>query len=358
MINIGDSALSNASILHFDPTFTDGTAAEMTSVQIARYEQPPLRRFRQFETADVAVAEGLGSKIMSAHRLWADERGPFHDSFSAAGVGETTLAIQRLTNVSKLQSLEPLSFYSLLWVTRSGLEIIADGEHLSVGEGCAVVLSPTERLQIHYGADVEIRGAKVPVDVMTRQLGVLAGEPVKQPPRLEPRISGREAAWVSVLEMAIDVIDRRSSGAFLAGLGQHLEQTLVTTLLLGQPGSHSQALLHAVTPAEPRIVRAVAERMRADPATIPSMSALAGEFGVAVRRLQLGFRAVYGKPPSVFLRDVRLDEVHRRLQACSGASAGTVSDTAFDVGFTHLGRFAAAYRARFGFNPSRTLREA
>jgi AraC-like DNA-binding protein len=35
----------------------------------------------------------------------------------------------------------------------------------------------------------------------------------------------------------------------------------------------------------------------------------------------------------------------------------SVSEVAFRWGFTHLGRFAGAYKERFGVPPSQTLRE-
>ncbi len=44
----------------------------------------------------------------------------------------------------------------------------------------------------------------------------------------------------------------------------------------------------------------------------------------------------------------------RRLER--GGSEARIIDIAFDLGFTHLGRMAGAYRAKFGETPSATLR--
>ena len=54
------------------------------------------------------------------------------------------------------------------------------------------------------------------------------------------------------------------------------------------------------------------------------------------------------------LLDMRLAGLHARLaQASAGVS---ITDLAFDLGFTHLGRMAGAYREKFGETPSATLR--
>jgi len=54
------------------------------------------------------------------------------------------------------------------------------------------------------------------------------------------------------------------------------------------------------------------------------------------------------------LLDLRLAHLNVRLKAAS--SDARIIDIAFDLGFTHLGRMAGAYRAKFGETPSATLR--
>jgi AraC-like DNA-binding protein len=44
------------------------------------------------------------------------------------------------------------------------------------------------------------------------------------------------------------------------------------------------------------------------------------------------------------------------LIAAAGAEQASITDIAYRFGFTHLGRFAAYYKKRFGVSPSATLR--
>ena len=82
---------------------------------------------------------------------------------------------------------------------------------------------------------------------------------------------------------------------------------------------------------------------------------LADLAGVSVRRLQQAFREHLGTTPFAHLHDLRLDRIHDDLVHGRGV---TVTEVALSCGITHLGRFAAAYRERFGELPSQTLARA
>ncbi len=74
-----------------------------------------------------------------------------------------------------------------------------------------------------------------------------------------------------------------------------------------------------------------------------------------VRRLQEGFQEYVGATPSACLRDIRLARAHEDLMA---ASTSTVAEVAARWNFTNTGRFAAAYRDKYGCAPSTTLPDA
>jgi AraC-like DNA-binding protein len=76
--------------------------------------------------------------------------------------------------------------------------------------------------------------------------------------------------------------------------------------------------------------------------------------GVGDRALCKVFEAHRGMSPMRYVTERRLAAAHARL-----ATAGAwwdVADVACALGFTHLGRFAIAYREVFGESPSQTLR--
>ncbi|MQY30435.1 helix-turn-helix transcriptional regulator [Nocardia aurantia] len=87
------------------------------------------------------------------------------------------------------------------------------------------------------------------------------------------------------------------------------------------------------------------------PITVAELSEHAG---VGVRTLQYGFRRTYDTTPLQYLRGIRLQRAHDDLAAATPGH-DTVTAIAARWMFTHSGRFAAAYRRRYGCPPHRTL---
>ena len=82
-----------------------------------------------------------------------------------------------------------------------------------------------------------------------------------------------------------------------------------------------------------------------------SLPALASEAGVSVRSLNTLCQREYAQSPMDRLRSLRLEAAREQLQASPEAS---VTKVALEYGFSHMGRFAAYYRQRFGELPSNT----
>jgi AraC-like DNA-binding protein len=120
-----------------------------------------------------------------------------------------------------------------------------------------------------------------------------------------------------------------------------------SAMTAGAPGGR-------VIPAPPTVRRAVA--FIEDNADRPlTLSEIAESVGVTPRALQYGFARHLDMTPMAYLRRIRLEHAHRALQAANPAAGVTVAVIAQRWGFAHAGRFAAAYRARYGRSPSAIL---
>jgi AraC-like DNA-binding protein/tetratricopeptide (TPR) repeat protein len=101
-----------------------------------------------------------------------------------------------------------------------------------------------------------------------------------------------------------------------------------------------------------RAVAHLRENMTMDNIGMPQ---LVKASGMSQRTLHRQFRRILGTTPLAYLRLIRLVAAHDRLME---PDSGSVSDIAVQVGCTHLGRFAADYRRRFGQLPSATRQQA
>lgn len=170
--------------------------------------------------------------------------------------------------------------------------------------------------------------------------------------RVEPGVTASrglvDRAWRYVTQV------RRASPDTPA-MTRLLEETLLTALLTDLPGPASAALADVGAPrlaAEAHASRAVAWVTRHYGEQI-EVSDWAAAVGLSVRHLQKVMRDVYGCGPVQYLQHLRLHEAHHLLRHPHPEL--TVTGVARACGFTHLGRFAAAYRALFGVTPSTTL---
>lgn len=162
-------------------------------------------------------------------------------------------------------------------------------------------------------------------------------------------------SWLDTLRLLLSELDNPDGLVHRSGRHRdYLERLLIGGLVLAQQHDYQDKLREPRPPARPRTVKRVIDAVQAAPEKPWPLSAMARQADVSARRLQQGFREHLGMAPTSYLRTVRLDRAHRDL--ATGASS--VSEVAYRWGFTNLGRFALAYRERFGSAPSQTSRRA
>ncbi|MEJ2863687.1 AraC family transcriptional regulator [Actinomycetospora flava] len=107
---------------------------------------------------------------------------------------------------------------------------------------------------------------------------------------------------------------------------------------------------------DPAVVRRAMDFIEEHAGESIDVGDIAAAAGIGARGLQHSFRRHRGTTPRAHLRIVRLERAHRDLQVGDPSRGDTVSAIARRWGFTHLGRFTAAYRDHFDCLPSDTLR--
>lgn len=195
--------------------------------------------------------------------------------------------------------------------------------------------------------------------LLEQRAAALAGRPagaVEFEPAVDLTAAGGRALQSRILEL-VDLAERLAPQRPLSPLAAaNMRETLLAGLLHGQRHSASDAIdrfggrAEALTPP----LRRAREFLHAHADEPLDLAQLAEAAGTGIRALQLGFQRHFGTSISEMLRDIRLAHLNIRLAAAS--SDDSITDIAFELGFTHLSRMASAYRAKFGETPSATLR--
>ncbi|MFI8823248.1 AraC family transcriptional regulator [Streptomyces sp. NPDC053431] len=223
----------------------------------------------------------------------------------------------------------------------------------------AVLLDPAgDTFLDRWSGDCRTLSVKIDAAALRDRLEQLLGRPPGRGLALGSRLDitrGPGLGWVGFA--------RQVAAGALAGDGfathelvaRPLQEALLNGLLLAAEHPWRDELAHPHGPVRPAPVKRAMDAVRARPEHPFTSTELAGLARVSVRRLQESFREYVGMSPMAYVREVRLERVHEELRA--GDPDGlSVGDVAWRWGFTHPGRFAARYRARFGESPSRTLR--
>lgn len=192
-----------------------------------------------------------------------------------------------------------------------------------------------------------ILGVKIDRDFVQRELWRVSGRPDAVIP---DQIDLQRPAAASWFRLLTSIAAQPADDVLLTN--RHVAQGLAASLtdgflLAAIPDKAEDG--HAVPP---RIVARVLDAIHAEPDRQWTAAEMADVAGVSARRLQEGFRVSLGKTPRECLTEIRLAGVRSEL---ASGSAHSVTDVALKWGFTHFGRFAAAFRQRYGVPPSSLL---
>jgi AraC-like DNA-binding protein len=192
---------------------------------------------------------------------------------------------------------------------------------------------------------------------ITKHLTNMLERPVNGVIDINPHISLTTGPGLMLKQLAKKACDglRQDAPLRQSPLGLAALCDAMTYLILETcPNRYSNDLARPAPMPAPRHVKWAIDFMHeriADPISLDDIAAAAR---VSVRTLQLGFRQFRETTPMSYLHELRLIAAHQDLQ--DSQSRQSVANVALKWGFTHLGRFAAEYKKRFGHLPSQTTK--
>ncbi|GIE94702.1 AraC family transcriptional regulator [Paractinoplanes rishiriensis] len=224
----------------------------------------------------------------------------------------------------------------------------------------AAVYRPVGDIDLEWPGDCRLLSVKVDRAALERELDAALDQQIVTPLLLGASfdlVEGPGRTWAALVRLLHSELCSTGGLAGQPRMAARWRDMVISGLALTVEhpyGEEEPAGLQG--PRRPRTVKRTLDAMHAEPWRPFTAGELAGIAGVGVRVLQEAFRQHVGMPPLAYLRRLRLDGVHAELSR-SDPWQVNVSDVAYRWGFTHLGRFAGAYRQRFGVPPSQTLRE-
>lgn len=322
--------------------------------------QNPLAAHAHFASRDIDETRAYVGNIFCNHQMALVNRrsslDTIFDHTRISGIG----LVQMGYGADVLVTPGALEDFYLVQIPISGQAAIRFGrEEYCTGVGQASVQHPEDQLEMRWSADCRKVVLRIDRTRFERFIERSTGKPQRQPLRLKPTLDVATPEARLLLEQirsAVNCAALFGPGKMPGMVAAHVENALMGAVLCLLPHDRTEEFALLNTNGEGRVVSQVRSYLEAHADEVIDMDDLVEISGVPVRTLYHIFKQTVGATPMQLLRDIRLDKVH--LELAEGRPGTSVTTTAFDWGFHHLGRFAQQYRARFAETPSETLRKS
>ncbi len=302
------------------------------------------------ETRAFLADKGLQSRIAGR----TAEPG-FNARINAAYAGGFYLAYMEYGAEIEIDAPAERADYGLSIPIGGAMASVAAGDVIACTTARTVLASPGAPQRIMLAEGARRLALSFGRDAVRARLAALTGEPVRGEVTFAPVLDlSAGAGGLIAAQMALMVEEEdRGRGVFTDRLRiSHIEDMLLTTLLLYQGHSHAAHLERPARRLARRDVRRAIGYIDANleqPIRLEDLVAVSGAPG---RSLNAHFREATGLSPMAYLRRERLRAARRALEIGQETS---VTAVALRFGFGHVGRFASDYRAAYGEAPSETL---
>jgi AraC-like DNA-binding protein len=321
---------------------------------------PALAPHGVWAAANPAEAALYGRDLLGTHRVHIAGRDvhAFAATFHGTLIRDVTLGYLDYSTAVRVEVHE-LSADQLVIVPASGTSTLHVGDHsIAATPVTAAVPRPGSPMTLTCDDDAAHLVVRIQHGALELHLSRLLGRTLDRPLEFAPVFdlsAPSSSRWNFAVQMLhAELYDRNTLLHRGVGLGQ-LEEFLMSSLLYCQPSNYTD-LLTTVRRSERQTVRTARDFIDRNLSRPITVAEIAGAAGVSVRTLQNQFAEDLDQTLTGYLKNRRLDRARADLADTPPGTGVGVTDIATRWGFTHLGRFAVTYRARFGETPSQTLR--
>ncbi|MDR2186419.1 MAG: AraC family transcriptional regulator [Azonexus sp.] len=321
-----------------------------------------LADYALFKTADPDEAKTRVASVYCPHELVViDQKNCRVDTaMSRIALGGITLNRLCYGPAVTIDAGRLSSFLLVMMPFIGSAQVTCGAEQVRTHSRMGAVISPTLPLRQTINANCDQIMVQIDDDLLNRICAQHLGHELNRPLHFNLGIGMNPAgnsAWPALVNWLLAMLDSPTRpGLDLPLLRTSLEHMVVATLLHSQPNNYSSELQQPAPPIAPCHVKRVEDYIRTHAREPLTIADLAAHAGVSVSALYTGFRDFRNTSPMAYLRNERLQFVHDELLHAS-PETHTVADIASYWGFSHLSRFAAHYKRKFGESPSDTLRK-
>jgi AraC-like DNA-binding protein len=320
-------------------------------------EDAPLVRHRLVDTRSPDEAREAIGRIFCPHFLIPRERRPdaFHARHHSAPQAGYSVNFVAYGAEVEIDPGELSGFFLLQWPLRGAASVHCGAVTAeAAASSVASLLSPTLPTRMIWRKGCEKLIVLIKREVVQKQFEALIGERAR-PIEFETGVPMTSPIG-RLLERHVETMRASVDGDVCAPQSYQalLRDGLITLLLCGLKHNQSDRLTQPLGAPAPNALRRAEDYIVAHLDSQLAVADVAAAAGANLRALQTAFRRERGETLTQCIQAKRLERFRAELSRAGDDQS--VTSIAYSVGLGHLGRAAAAYRARYGETPHETLR--
>lgn len=335
----------------------------MSAYLTASFPAEPLARFDHFAHQDLGAVEDHLNHVIIPHRLTSRasatlgrfrHSGVDFGSFSLSSVryefdgGELRVNCPVMDDDYRIQ------------LTVSGAGCVAGrSQEIAFGPAGFVVIHPNRAFEETFDSRCHHLLLTIRREALQRAYADWVGHAPRERLHIESsvvEVDGNGRALVRYLAMLCRLLDDNCGTAPAPDVPHAIVNSLPQLLLHTLPHNYSEQFHRTPEPLDPHHLRRVEDYLLTHATEDITMQDLVEVSDRSARSIHYSFRKLRGVSPMRYLRDYRLAMSRAALKQARAAGR-SVTEIALACGFTHMSKFTAQYKARFGETPSQTRRQ-
>lgn len=311
----------------------------------------PLRGHIALHTKNLAESQDLTSHIWSKHKSRVIGGGGFETSISRLPMGRCWLCYVDCHSPMQVAAEGSRTKVTVYLPLTGSMEISLAKQKLSAVAGGPALIPAATPMEFR-ATPIQCILLEIPWSRLRSELSALGWTGTRIPPMAwEP--GGIDSSDIAdTMQFVLERLSREDGREQSPVFQRRLEALVVGCLaesVAARMGEHKPARqkIGRVSPDE--IKQKIDECLHSNCGT----AEIAAFAGLTERALQQLFLKHFNTTPTAYVQEQRLAAARKELR--DPGNEKTVTRVASDLEFHHLGRFATAYRRKFGESPSKTL---
>ncbi len=319
---------------------------------------PALERFEVKKTRVIHEAAQVMSQLFGEHSIvvGGQDAANFCLTYHAATLKEISFGYFDYRVRVELRNLSADSYYLFMPTSGSGRFQQGSCEHKTSTIG-AFIANPKTLFNLKLESDSPHLFLRFSPKLVEHQVSKVLGRTLKDSVHFECSFDLSKACswrWHTAVQLLHEELYSQDSLSHNPLRIDALEEYLAATLLLLQDSNYSTYLQPVGIERSSRTLRLAIKYMQENLCEEITLEEIANDIGISQRSIQKAFRDELHSSPMTYLRDLRLDRIQLEILS-SPDRAVKIGSIARKWGVNHYGRFAKAYKDRFGESPSETL---